>query len=221
MAEPQQIQISVQQLFATPVAVARLPDAAALCATLKQVILARAEQEPSNDHSNLGGWQSSWDILDWGGPAMTQLMDAAKGMATRLTVRRADGKPAGVTWAHNAWANVNRRGNANEAHTHPGSVWSVVYWVDDGGASANPALGGGFEIHDPRGVAPAMLAPDLVPAVPGGPSFGATELVQPSAGDLIMFPSWLSHSVRPYLGDGVRISIAINLWPAGGPRATT
>lgn len=220
MAQPQQIQIDVQQLFATPVVIMKLPDAAGLNAALKPAILARAEWAPSNDHSNLGGWQSTWDIADWGGAAMARLLEVAKGAASRLTARRSDGQPAGVTWAHNAWANVNRRGDANEAHTHPGSVWSLVYWVDDGGAAADPALGGAFEVHDPRGVAPAMLAPDLVPAVPGGPSFGASELVQPSAGDMMMFPSWVSHSVRPYRGDGVRISIAINLWPAGGPRAS-
>lgn len=220
MAEPQPIQIHVQQLFATPVVIMKLPDAARLNPELRSIILARAEWAPSNDHSNLGGWQSTWDIDQWGGAPVARLLEVAKGVATRMTVRRQDGRPARVTWAHNAWANVNRRGDANEAHIHPGSVWSAVYWVDDGGAAADPSLGGAFEVHDPRGVAPAMLAPDLVPAVPGGPAFGASELVQPTAGDMLMFPSWVSHSVRPYRGDGVRISIAINLWPAGGPRAS-
>ncbi|MEZ5667714.1 MAG: TIGR02466 family protein [Alphaproteobacteria bacterium] len=220
MAEAHPIQINVQQLFSTPVVMLRVPEAASLNAALRKLILARAEAEASNDHSNLGGWQSSWDIAEWGGPAMARLLDLARNAASRMTMRRSDGTPAGIEWAHNAWANVNRKGNANEAHTHPGSVWSAVYWVDDGGAAVNPALGGAFEVHDPRGVAPAMLAPDLVPAVPGGAAFGASELVQPTAGDLMMFPSWVSHSVRPYLGDGVRISIAINLWPAGGPRAS-
>lgn len=220
MAELQQIQITVQPLFATPVIIMKLPDASSLNASLKTAILEREARVPSNDHSNLGGWQSTWDIADWGGPAMARILEAARGAASRMTARRADGKPAGIAWASNAWANVNRRGHGNEAHTHPGSVWSLVYWVDDGGAAADPALGGAFEVHDPRGVAPAMLAPDLVPAVPGGPSFGASELVQPTAGDLMMFPSWVSHSVRPYLGEGERISIAINLWPAGGPRAS-
>jgi hypothetical protein len=28
---------------------------------------------------------------------------------------------------------------------------------------------------------------------------------------LVMFPSWLQHSVRPYLGSGTRISIAVNV----------
>ena len=56
-----------------------------------------------------------------------------------------------------------------------------------------------------------MFRPDLVPNVPGGPSFGASEMISPAAGTMVMFPSWVSHAVRPYTGDGVRISIAINL----------
>tara|TARA_Y100000991_G_C21690932_1_gene229347 strand:+ start:213 stop:317 length:105 start_codon:yes stop_codon:yes gene_type:complete len=28
-----------------------------------------------------------------------------------------------------------------------------------------------------------------------------------------MFPSWLQHAVRPFYGEGTRISIAINLVP--------
>lgn len=219
MADSTKIQVNVEQLFATPVVLAKAPDAAALNPALKAAILARAEATPSTDHSNLGGWQSTWDIADWGGPAMARLIELVTTLAGRVTARR-DGKPANVKWAHNAWANVNRKGDANEAHTHPGAVWSAVYWVDDGGAAADPALGGAFELHDPRGVAPAMLAPDLVPAVPGAAAMGASELIHPAPGDLMMFPSWVSHSVRPYRGDGTRISIAINLWPAGAPRAS-
>ena len=98
-------------------------------------------------------------------------------------------------------------------HTHPGAYWSASYYVDDGGAAKNPELGGEFEIQDPRGVAPAMLAPDLAVAMPGGQSVGASELVGPRPGMMLIFPSWLSHAVRPYHGDGVRISVAINLTP--------
>ena len=61
-----------------------------------------------------------------------------------------------------------------------------------------------------------MLAPELAFAMPGGQSIGASELVRPKSGLLLIFPSWLSHAVRPYCGEGVRISIAINMTPARG-----
>lgn len=204
------IEATLLSLFATPVAIVDLPDAAALNAALRDTILAREAASPSTAHSNLGGWQSDWDLEHWGGPAARRVIEAAKALASKLTVDRA-GKPVAIAWKANAWANVNRTGHANEFHTHPGCYWSASYYVDDGGIAADPTLGGGFEIQDPRGVAPAMYAPLLAFAVPGGRAVGASEVIRPRAGMLMMFPAWLSHGVRPYTGAATRISVALNL----------
>jgi uncharacterized protein (TIGR02466 family) len=204
------VQVQLRTYFPTPVAVATLTGSATLNAALKRAILERAQAHPSVQHSNLGGWQSSWDFADWGGQAARAVIDTARALADKLTADRT-GQPARVPWRLNAWANVNRAGNANEFHTHPGAYWSATYYVDDGGIDADPALGGEFEIQDPRGVAPAMYAPLLAFAMPGGQSAGASELIRPKSGMLVMFPAWLSHGVRPYKGAGVRISVALNL----------
>ena len=201
--------IQVNGLFATPVATLVLPDAAAVNEALKATILAREESHPSTSHSNLGGWQSSWDFAEWSGPAGQQVLGAARHVADQLTSDR-QGQRRRIDWKVNAWANVNRESHGNEFHTHPGAFWSGCYYVDDGGIGADPTLGGQFEIQDPRGVAPAMYAPSLAFAVPGGQSCGASELVSPHSGMILMFPSWLSHAVRPYGGGGTRISIAFN-----------
>ena len=66
-------------------------------------------------------------------------------------------------------------------------------------------------VQHPRGVAPPMYAPLRGFAMPGGQSAGASELIRPKAGMMIVFPSWLSHGVRPYTGTATRMSIAINL----------
>ena len=202
--------IEIQPLFATPVAFAPLPKSEAINATLRETILARSENHPSTAHSNLGGWQSSWDLPEWGGDETRYLLAFVRQLGDKFTADRT-GQPAPQTWRLNAWANINRAGHGNEFHTHPDCMWSAVYYVDDGGAGEDPSLGGEFEIQDPRGVAPAMYRPEIVPAVPDGPSMGASEVIRPAAGTVIMFPSWLSHAVRPYTGTGTRISIAINL----------
>lgn len=204
------IKIEIEPLFATPVAVTPMPDAENISAGLRKTILARAESEPSTAHSNMGGWQSSPDLEEWGGLEAGYLLTFVQQMADRLTADRA-GNPAPQDWGLDVWANVNRAGHGNEFHTHPGCMWSAVYYVDDGGAASDPSLGGQFEIQDPRGVAPAMYRPELVPNVAGAAAFGATEEISPMPGMVLMFPSWLSHGVRPYSGDGTRISIAINL----------
>jgi uncharacterized protein (TIGR02466 family) len=203
------MQAEIRSYFATPVVLATLPDAAELNAELKRIILERERQHRGVQHSNLGGWQSSWDFEAWGGQPAQRLLDAARELATRLTSDRS-GKAVRIAWQTNAWANVNRRNHGNEFHTHPGAYWSGTYYVDDGGIGDDHALGGEFEIQDPRGVAPAMYAPRLGFALPGGQSAGASELIHPRSGQLVLFPSWLLHAVRPYHGDRERISVAFN-----------
>jgi uncharacterized protein (TIGR02466 family) len=203
------IQAEVRSYFATPVVVATLPEAETLNRDLRRAILERERAGESVQHSNLGGWQSDWELESWGGPAARRVLDAARDLATRMTADRA-GRPVKVAWKTNAWANVNRKGHGNEFHTHPGAYWSGTYYVDDGGIADDPALDGAFEMQDPRGVAPAMYAPLLAFAVAGGQSVGASELIYPRAGQLVLFPSWLSHAVRPYHGDRERISMAFN-----------
>ena len=202
--------IELRNYFATPIAVVELENAAAINRALAETILAREQSHPSVQHSNLGGWQSSWDFPTWCGDAGETVLKTALALAGKMTADR-QGKPVDVKWRLNAWANVNRAGHGNEFHTHPGSYWSGTYYVDDGGIGGNPSLGGEFEMQDPRGVAPAMYAPMLCFATPGGRSAGASELIRPRAGTMVLFPAWLSHGVRPYRGNRMRISIAFNL----------
>lgn len=205
-----EIKADILRLFSTPLVMADLPTADKVNPRLAKIILERAEGDPGTQHSNLGGWQSTWDMVDWGGPPLKKVLRAARSLADSMTVDR-QGKPVTVRWKFNCWANINRCGEANEFHTHPGAFWSGCYYVDDGGIGEDPSLGGGFEVQDPRGVAPAMYAPMLTFAGPGGPSLGASYTLRPHSGMLILFPSWLQHAARPYRGQNMRISIAFNL----------
>ncbi len=202
--------IQLQNLFPTPVAITSLPDAPELNQALSKAILERERTQSSEHYSNLGGWQSTWDLREWGGAAAHKVIEAVIAVANQLTTDRR-GRPVRIAWKINAWANVNRTGHGNEFHTHPGAYWSCVYYVDDGGTRDDPDLGGELEIQDPRGVAPAMYAPLLAFTTPGGLTVGSSELLHPRAGMLIVFPSWLQHAVRPYHGKRPRISIAYNL----------
>ena len=205
-------------LFATPLVTLDVPDAPALNVELRKVIEQREKSHPTTQKSNIGGWQSSWDMDRWGGAPAIKLLAVGRNLANRVTTDR-EGKPVNgphpgffaVTWLANIWANINRSGHGNEYHSHPGAYWSGVYYVDDGGIAADPSLGGELEFMDPRGPAPAMNAPHLAYAMPGGLSAGATERVRPRAGRLVLFPAWMMHQVRPYRGMAERISIAFNL----------
>jgi len=201
--------MNVAILFGTPIVVVELPEAAALNNELSATIHGREKSHPGTQHSNLGGWQSDWDMDRWGGAAAIKLLAIGRNTANRITTDR-QGKPVSIVWKANMWANINRSGHGNEFHSHPGSFWSAVYYVDDGGIDGDAALGGELEFMDPRGPGPAMYAPQLAFGS-AGLSVGANETVRPRAGRLVMFPAWLLHQVRPYKGQAQRISIAFNL----------
>ena len=196
--------------FSTPILLIDVPDAAAMNAELASVLLAREREAISKSHSTLGGWQSTWDVDAWAGAGAGRLLAIGCDVANRATLDR-DGKPVSIDWRWNMWANINRRDHGNELHSHPGSFWSGVYYVDDGGTFDDPSLGGELEFLDPRAPGVAMYAPRLAFALPGGLSVGAKHRIQPKAGRLVMFPAWLLHQVRSYRGDSQRISIAFNL----------
>lgn len=201
--------LQIVSLFATPIVLIDLPDAPTLNADLRRTILDREKSHPGTEHSNLGGWQSEWDMDRWGGAAAIKLLAVARNSANKVTTNR-QGQPVVIAWKANMWANINRTGHGNEFHSHPGSFWSAVYYVDDGGIEADPSLGGELEFMDPRGPGPAMYAPQLAFGS-AGLSVGANEVVRPRTGRMVMFPAWVLHQVRPYRGTAERISIALNL----------
>jgi uncharacterized protein (TIGR02466 family) len=210
------IEISMQKLFATPVAALQVPGAEALNEALAGLILARRASHPSVLASNAGGWHSDREILEWGGAPVATIIEIARGAAGQMTADRA-GQPIKPAWTVQAWANVNGPGDGNICHYHPGSFWSGTYYVADGGCADDPSLGGEFEMLDPRGPGPGMYAPGLTFAGADGAAAGAGETIRPRPGLLFLFPSWLMHQVRPYRGTGLRISIAFNFGIA--PRA--
>ncbi len=201
---------STVSAFATPILFVDVPDAAALNVELADAVLARERKQPSQSHSTLGGWQSTWDVDSWAGAGAVRLLEIGRDIANRATVGRS-GQPVSVAWRTNMWANINRGGHGNEFHSHPGSFWSGIYYVDDGGVSADPSLGGELEFMDPRAPGATMYAPDLAIVVPGARPVGTNQRVTPKAGQMVMFPAWLLHQVRRYRGTGQRISIAFNL----------
>ncbi len=203
--------IVAKGMFPTPLISARLVGHRALDAALAATILAREQAERGLRVSNQGGWHSA-EFASWCGSAGHAVLDAARALVEHMTVmRRGDALvPAAVGWVATAWANVNRLGHGNRAHAHPGAYWSGIYWVDDGGVSGDPARGGMLELADPRGILPSMVAPQLRCAIPATHGDGEGETVMPEAGTMVLFPSWLVHSVAPYAGPGARISVAFN-----------
>ena len=198
--------------YPTPILHRDWPGVAELNAGLKRILLAREQAAPEFRgkglrRSNLGGWRSEPDLLDWPEPEVKRLKQMIlEGVGTLQQLALgpgAQGRRLRIEHQLAAWANVNRRGAYNIVHNHPGQHWSGVYYVEADPPEPDQPYNGVIEFHDPRPAAPAM-------PIPGFP-FGQMHLVQPRPGLMLAFPSWHQHMVHPYQGDGVRISIAFNV----------
>jgi uncharacterized protein (TIGR02466 family) len=202
----------VLPLFETPIYSMSIPDHESLDVALRKVILDQRADVQSVLVSNVGGWQSSQDMVGWGGSAAGILADHLTAMCNSMVSRmHAPGDP-GIEWSCEMWANVNEHGNSNQSHWHPGAFLSAVYYVDNGYAgSLDPALGGELVFIDPRMPYLRMRTPDLRHTGPDESYDEQETWMRPRQGLLVAFPSFLSHSVRPYHGRGTRISIAINM----------
>jgi uncharacterized protein (TIGR02466 family) len=200
----------VLRLFPTPLFVETWHEAPAANVQLRQAIMAKREQGRSVQKSNLLGWQSDVDMLEWGGGAATRLRDHVVEHCERVTHGESTTRP--WQWYVEMWANISQSGASNQTHSHPGAYWSVVYYVDDGyGGSSGDRMGGELTFADPRLPMIRMRTPSLRMRFALDDEDHQEVQVRPKSGRMIIFPSWLQHAVTPYQGPHHRLSIAMNV----------
>jgi uncharacterized protein (TIGR02466 family) len=99
------------------------------------------------------------------------------------------------------WINVLKPGGAHSGHIHPHSVLSGTYYAEiPAGASA-------LKLEDPR-LPLMMAAPTRLSDAPE--SERTFVYVQPAAGTVLMWESWLRHEVPPNAARTPRISVSFN-----------
>lgn len=203
-ADPALAQRRLVQLFSTTVLEHRWPDDGGLNDRLRAVILAQERQDAGELRSNAGGWHSRSDLELWAGEPGQELIrrvSAQISQATALHYRQTAGKDA-IRWRLTLWANVNRNGDFNRVHIHPGCIWSGVYYVDAGDSEPEArTTSGAFVLQHPNPGAAMSFFPELTPQ---------SHAVPPRAGLCLVFPSDLPHQVYPYRGSRPRISVAFN-----------
>jgi len=99
------------------------------------------------------------------------------------------------------WVNILKPGGSHSGHIHPHSVLSgTVYVQTPPGASA-------IRFEDPR-LPMMMAAPPREPEAPEG--LQTFIYMQPSAGTVLMWESWLRHEVVANQARSERISVSFN-----------
>jgi len=190
----------VEHIFTTPVFRYVLKNVDALNAQLRDLILERERTTPSTAKSNQGGWQSAPDFFGWGGSAVPTLERYLSGALNVATARVPVPPTLRVEFQLYGWAAVNRRGHYNTMHVHPMATWSGVYYVD-AGDEALDAPGAVLEFSHPITASLMTFFPGVLPSA---------RVVRPEAGMIILFPSYLQHSVRMYHGERPRICVPFN-----------
>lgn len=107
----------------------------------------------------------------------------------------------------NLWMNVNKRGNNNHVHTHPGSILSGVYYL-----SVPDCCSGTLNFLRDYQYQMMKESWGMGNNVKQDSTLNENIVTfSPQNDYMVMFPSWLLHSVSKSASDGERISISFNI----------
>lgn len=120
-------------------------------------------------------------------------------------------KIAGIS----CWANVLRYGESLAVHHHDPAYVSAHYQVQSGLPVEENGSAAGKEVGST-----VYFRPGFLDRSHGGKAAGPTSpwdsdwriSVPPVTGKLFLFPSYVRHEVRPYMGSSERISIAMDVF---------
>ena len=171
---------------------------------LRRISELRSASTALTDEPDSAPWQFEWMSSTnlQTEPALAPLLSAATVCAE--SVLRKEGWEFESLEVTECWANVSSPGGSHRLHSHPNSLLSGVWFA------AVPPGSGQLEFRDPRPSGWLRLDRQTTTAA-NAQVIG----VDPQDGLLVVFPSWLPHSVATNRGNGERISVAFNLMPTG------
>ena len=209
---------NVVNMFAVPFGFGRHPDATRLNTALKGFILAAerrggaANPRPLTQR-NAAVFESHFNLFRDPDPAIQELKVFCWDQLLAL-IGRLNGYDLETLQKlqiyNDCWFHVTRRGGFFGTHNHPNASWSGVYCVDPGRhdpqkndsgllSFVNPMITCAMHIDAGTAGMPLPFAPHV-----------ANLRLEP--GDLVIFPSWVLHDVKPFEGGGERVTIAFNCW---------
>lgn len=211
--------IEVTPFFAVPFGFARLENCAALNRELRQLFLQRAAEgsryanpRPLTQR-NGQVFESEFQIFRWPELCVQQLKEFCWNHMLQMigALSGYDGPMLERLLIYNdTWFHVTRRGGFFAVHNHPNASWSGVYCVDPGQHDSDKPESGLLSFVNPAVISSMhMDAATANLQVPFAPKIRAVRM---EPGELVVFPSWVLHDVKPFEGEGVRITVAFNCW---------
>ena len=192
----------VYKLFPTPVFHYKLENYEEINKELKKYILDLKKNDKAGQlKSNKGGWHSpNFDLVNEGPPI--NFINKFKDFLKNIIINE-----FGWEYLPNKqrivamWAIINKKNSFNIMHNHQNCYLSGSYYVK------KPEKSGDISFFDP--VEPKTYR---YPEKEKG-TFHSNQVVtlKPEEGDLLVFPSYLYHSVQPNLSDEDRVVISFNI----------
>jgi hypothetical protein len=152
-------------------------------------------------------YESDFDFFQQDHPAVKALLEYCRSAVFEAANhanrgRWEPGARIGVDM-HEAWCHITQSGGYHDAHTHPNSSWSGIYYIRAGESDLSTKNGVN------RFYAPWM--PTAYSDVGTMWNSQLSSIDMPAEdGSLIIFPSWILHSGMPYYGTVERVVVAFN-----------
>ncbi len=175
-----QLKDNVKLSWGTPVLLVKPGDAEAVDSALRTAITDQSGDLPSS-----GVWQSDSDVLQWHIPEAQHVQSWIIGAFQRVQERACEGAAYEGRLNIRCWANIAQPGRSSAPTRHAHSAWTFLYCLTgEGETSADDVH---IVMQDPR----AGTAPSPDPFA----LFGQPRKVTFEPGQLVLFPSWLIHTV--------------------------
>ena len=194
--------IEVRNLFSVPIFHYKLENYKETNKELLNYILELQKNDKiGNTHSNKGGWHSqNFDIVNQGPPInfLNKIKDYLKHiMSNEFGWRYVPNKQRIVAM----WAIINKKNSFNVTHNHQNCYFSAAYYVK------KPKNSGDITFFDPKEAKTYRF-----PKIEKYTEYSAeTVTIKPEEGDLLIFPSYLYHSVDKNLSEDDRIIVSFNV----------
>lgn len=193
------IEREILEVFPIPLADMLVTDKE-LLQGLEEEVYAEMERDPEGALlSNRGGWQSARHSNV--GPLTQSLKDVLLPHVKQYYRECFRSKSTDVLKITGMWANVNPKNTYNTEHVHPGAQVSGVLYVK---VPENPSHINFFNPNKSLKMAQSEDFEEI------NRYNSESYFFEPTVGRLLLFPSWLAHSVDISTSEGERISIAFN-----------
>jgi len=209
--------IQVHPLFAVPFGEVRLEGCARLNQELEALFLQRETEEhknPSPSHiPQAETFESRFNLFRWPEACVQELrhfmLDAVARMVLETTTLRAEDLSR-LRFHNHTWFHISRFAGSFIAHNHPLASWSAVYCVRSGESAPEQPDSGVLRFLDTRPGADAYTDPANAPL---HRVYAMRPLeIRLTAGQMVIFPSYVFHEVAPFYGRDTRITVASNCW---------